>query len=127
MQTVPEQIEHDHSSEPIVLNNIFFASGSAELLSESDFEIKKLTSFLNGMPEVKIQIIGHTDDIGDDKTNQILSEKRAQAVYDALIDEGIDPARLSYLGLGESTPIADNNTEEGRRINRRTEFVVLPN
>ena len=127
LQKVPEQIEDDYSSEPIVLNNIFFASGSAELLSESDFEIKKLTSFLNGMPEVKIQIIGHTDDIGDDKTNQILSEKRAQAVYDALISEGIDPARLSYLGLGESTPIADNNTEEGRRINRRTEFVVLPN
>ena len=93
-------------------------------------QILKLSSciiFLNIENDIKIQIIGHTDDIGNDQDNQILSEKRAQAVFDALVAKGIDANRLSYLGLGESSPISTNETEEGRRKNRRTEFVVLPN
>ncbi|NNE27806.1 MAG: OmpA family protein [Saprospiraceae bacterium] len=127
LQKIPTEAEQANSSEPIILNNIFFASGSSELLETSNIELDRLHAFLVQSANLKIKIIGHTDDVGDESTNQILSEHRAKAVYDVLVSKGIDANRLSYLGLGESTPIATNDTEEGRRSNRRTEFVVLPN
>ena len=111
-------------SEPIVLNNIFFESGKAELMSKSDFELNTLAQNLVNNSSLKIQIIGHTDNVGSDVDNQKLSEARAKSVTDALVLRGIAYSRVSYLGLGESQPIADNETEEGRKINRRTEFIL---
>jgi outer membrane protein OmpA-like peptidoglycan-associated protein/tetratricopeptide (TPR) repeat protein len=109
----------------IVLNNIFFETGKAELLPSSQGEIKQLSTFLNSNPQVKIKVIGHTDNVGNDLDNMKLSESRAKAVIDAVIKMGILPSRLTYEGKGKSSPIADNATEEGRRLNRRTEFVII--
>jgi outer membrane protein OmpA-like peptidoglycan-associated protein len=106
----------------VVLNNVFFASGSAELLPESGTELKRLAELLTANPAVNIQINGHTDNVGDDAANLKLSENRARAVYDFLVAQGVDAARLRSKGFGESKPLAGNDTAEGRAKNRRTEF-----
>jgi outer membrane protein OmpA-like peptidoglycan-associated protein/Tol biopolymer transport system component len=113
-----------NNTEAIVLNNIFFESGKADLKTESDYELNTLTQNLLDNPSINIQIIGHTDNVGSDVDNQKLSEARAKSVADALILRGIAPNRVSYLGFGETKPIADNETEEGRKTNRRTEFIL---
>ncbi len=110
---------------PIVLHNIFFETGSSLLLASSQAEIDNLAAFLNTNQNLKIKIVGHTDNVGSDIDNQKLSEARAKSVQDALAKKGISASRLNYEGKGESMPIADNNTAEGRRVNRRTEFLVV--
>ncbi len=110
--------------EPIILNNIFFESGSATLKTESDIEISRLAENLKTNELLKIEIHGHTDNVGSDEDNMRLSEERAKSVMLALIDKGILPSRISSKGFGESKPIDSNDTEEGRKNNRRTEFVV---
>ena len=87
--------------------------------------LEDLAQFLKDNPEVRIRIIGHTDDVGKDEANMILSEGRAKSVHDNLIERGIDDSRLEYEGKGESEPIADNSTDEGRQQNRRVEFTIL--
>lgn len=112
------------SGNKITLNNIFFAFNSYELEPKSEREIMQLYSFLRKNPDVSIEIVGHTDNIGGENFNQTLSENRALAVMMALIEKGIDAGRLYYRGMGLSQPIASNNTEEGREKNRRVEFVI---
>ncbi len=109
----------------IVLNNIFFDFGKATLRPESKAELDRLTNLMKEMPELKIEISGHTDNKGNPKSNQILSEKRAKAVVDYLIANGISKDRLKYVGYGQTQPIASNDTDEGRQLNRRTEFKIL--
>ena len=109
----------------IILKNIFFETGSAELLSKSEGEITKLVNLLNDNPSLKIKILGHTDNVGSESANLKLSAERAKAVYDKLLARSIDRNRLQYEGKGESLPIAENETEEGRSINRRTEFFII--
>lgn len=111
-------------SAPIVLNNVFFTSGSADLLPESASEIDFLFTFLKKHPN-HIKIVGHTDDRGDADDNLSLSRLRADAVRDALIEKGIDGNRITTLGKGENEPIADNSTDAGRAKNRRTEFIII--
>jgi len=111
-------------NEPIILNNIFFESGSAILKMESDIEISRLASNLKLNNTLKIEIHGHTDNVGSEDDNMRLSEERAKSVMLALIDKGILPSRISSKGFGESRPIESNEIEEGRKNNRRTEFVV---
>ena len=74
---------------------------------------------------MKIKILGHTDDVGSDTDNQRLSEQRAKSVFDKLVTKGISPQRMQYEGKGESEPIATNDTPDGRRQNRRTEFFII--
>ncbi|MFV0344998.1 MAG: OmpA family protein [Bacteroidales bacterium] len=109
----------------IVLNNIVFEVNSSELLSESSYEIDKLIEFLNDNPSIKIELSGHTDNTGSSEHNLELSRNRAKSVYNALIAKDISPDRLSYKGFGDTKPIADNDTEEGREANRRTEFKIV--
>lgn len=109
---------------PIALQNIFFETGSSKLLPSSDPELNKLVWTLRNNSNMYIEIHGHTDDVGTDEYNQQLSEDRAKAVYQYLIDRGIDAVRLSYKGFGETQPVESNETEEGRKRNRRTEFVI---
>jgi outer membrane protein OmpA-like peptidoglycan-associated protein/tetratricopeptide (TPR) repeat protein len=109
---------------PVVLHNVFFETASATLRSESAPELDRLADLLQQNPVLRIQINGHTDNVGTDADNLKLSEQRAKAVYTYLLNKGIAAQRLSYKGFGESKPIADNATEEGRKENRRTEFVV---
>ena len=108
----------------VVLDNIFFAFDSFELDPKSDNEIDRLVSFLKDNPSVAIEIVGHTDNIGSEKRNRVLSENRALSVKKALVAKGIDPSRLVAKGLGMSAPVASNATEEGRQLNRRVECVV---
>lgn len=108
----------------IVLHNIFFDTDKYDLKPESYAELKKLIDLLNKNPKMTIEISGHTDNQGGKSHNQTLSENRARAVYDYLITNGILKARLTYKGYGDTQPIADNTTEEGRAKNRRTEFKV---
>jgi len=109
----------------VVLKNIFFETGSAKLLAASDIEIKKLYDLLIDNPNMKIQIIGHTDNVGREIDNKKLSEERAKSVFTSLINLGIERSRVSFMGMGETNPIASNDTEEGRKENRRTEFVIV--
>lgn len=113
------------AAKPIVLKNIFFETGSASLRSESLLELNRLKALLDENPSLKIQINGHTDNIGSDTDNLKLSNDRAKAVYDHLIKNGIDANRLKYKGFGEANPSASNDTEEGRRQNRRTEYELI--
>ncbi len=118
-------VESEEKPKPIVLNNIFFETGSAELLPTSDYELDRLYSLMTENKEMRIKIVGHTDNVGEESDNQLLSENRAKAVYQALVDKGIMSSRIKYEGKGELEPIANNNTEKGRLQNRRTEFYIL--
>jgi outer membrane protein OmpA-like peptidoglycan-associated protein/tetratricopeptide (TPR) repeat protein len=109
----------------VILNNIFFDTNKFNLKDESTAELQKLVDFLNVNPTLKIEISGHTDNVGNDQLNQTLSENRAKAVYQFLIDNKIDPSRLVYKGYGKTQPIATNDTDEGRAKNRRTEFKII--
>jgi len=107
-----------------VLQNIFFKSGSAELLKESDTELDLLYQMLVSLPDANVHIIGHTDDIGNDQDNFLLSQNRAKSIATALVNRGITSTRITTEGKGESIPVADNKTDEGRKLNRRTEFII---
>ena len=109
----------------IALRNIFFNTASAELLPASNAELDKLIRLLKANPDLRIELGGHTDDVGSDADNLQLSDRRANAVRDHLIAKGIDAARITAKGYGETKPIASNGTEEGRAQNRRTEVTVL--
>jgi outer membrane protein OmpA-like peptidoglycan-associated protein len=111
--------------EKVVLKNIFYAFNSFEVQPESQTELNKIIEFLDVNPNVKIEISGHTDNIGNIQYNQGLSEKRAKSVVDYLAGKGINNSRLSYKGYGSSLPIGTNDTEEGRSINRRTELKIV--
>lgn len=110
---------------PVVLNNIFFETASAKLKDISMIEIHRLSETLKSQPTLKIRILGHTDNVGDDTANRKLSEDRAKAVYNALATNGIELSRLSYMGVGEADPIDSNDTDTGRQRNRRTEFILI--
>ncbi|GAO28815.1 OmpA family protein [Geofilum rubicundum] len=109
----------------MVLENIFFELDSYELRSESKIELDGLADFLRDNPTVSILIGGHTDNLGQAAYNQSLSENRAKSVYSYLVKGGVDASRLKYKGFGMNQPIADNETEEGRAKNRRTEITIL--
>lgn len=105
--------------------NVQFETGSAVLKPISVQELTKVTAILQEYPYFHLRISGHTDSQGNDKANQTLSEKRAAACRDQLIANGIDQMRLLSVGFGESHPIANNATPEGRRQNRRVEFELF--
>jgi outer membrane protein OmpA-like peptidoglycan-associated protein len=108
----------------VIFNNIQFAIDSSNLLPVSKIELDKLVQLMIDNSTVKIQILGHTDNTGNEKDNLLLSTSRARTVAYYLLNNGIDSKRLSYKGFGSSKPIADNTTEQGRAKNRRTEFVI---
>lgn len=112
------------SGTPIVLNNIQFKSGSYQILESSYQELNDLAKALEEKPELKIAISGHTDNTGDEAKNLQLSKDRAKEVMNYLIEKGINKSRLTSSGFGSEKPIATNDTEEGRKKNRRVEFVV---
>jgi len=109
----------------IALRNIFFNTASYELLPTSNAELDKLTALLKSNPTLRIELGGHTDNVGADAANMTLSDQRAQAVRDFVIAQGIDASRITAKGYGETKPVATNDTEEGRAQNRRTEVTVL--
>ncbi len=109
----------------ITLRNIFFDFSKYELKPESQVELDKVVQLMKDNPTLKIQINGHTDNAGKTADNLRLSEDRAKAVVSYLITKGIVAARLSFKGWGDTRPVADNSTAEGRALNRRTELKVI--
>lgn len=109
----------------IPLKNVLFATGSAELLAVSHDELDRLATLLTEREDLRVEIAGHTDNVGDEEDNLRLSKQRARAVKAYLESQGIDSSRLLTKGYGEQKPVAANDTEEGREKNRRTTFRLL--
>lgn len=109
----------------MVLNNIFFETNKATIKPESAAELERVAKLLKENPTIRLEISGHTDNVGSYRANQRLSEQRAKSVVDYLISQGVESSRLEYKGYAFNQPIADNNTPEGRAQNRRVEFKVL--
>ena len=108
-----------------IVKNLHFATNKTRILSSSEEALNDLYMYLDRNPEVRIKIIGHTDNVGKDAANQKLSDGRANAVREDLIERGIAPERIEAEGRGESQPIDTNDTEEGRQNNRRVEIEIL--
>ena len=109
----------------LVLKNVLFETAKAVLLPQSYSELDMLAIYLRDNKTLKIEISGHTDNVGNEATNAKLSEQRAKAVSDYLITKSIDPGRISHKGFGSAIPISSNDTDEGRKQNRRVEFKFL--
>ena len=112
-------------NEHIVLHNIYFETDKYDLLPGSYKELEKLYNLMKENPNLTIKIEGHTDYIGTDEHNLLLSENRAKAVQKYLISKGIEESKITYKGYGSSRPNSDNGTMEGRTENRRVEFVII--
>lgn len=110
--------------EAFVINDINYATNSADIAEESKMILDAFAGYLQRNPSFEIEISGHTDNIGDDKANLALSAERAFEVMNYLASKGVNGKRMTYKGYGETKPIGDNATDEGRSKNRRTEFVV---
>lgn len=108
----------------VELKNIFFETAKFDLKEESKVELNKLVSFLNLNKTLRIELGGHTDNVGDKKMNLSLSQNRAKSVYNYLTGNGIDAKRLTFRGYGDTQPKVKNDTDENRAKNRRTEFKV---
>lgn len=122
---LPSNFNDMEKGATIVLNNILFSSGSADLLPSSFVELNDLAEQLNKQPKVRIRVSGHTDNQGTSSTNMVLSEGRAKAVVEYLESQGVNTDRMTFKGYGETKPVAPNDTEEGRKKNRRVEFLVI--
>lgn len=109
----------------LVLNNILFETDQSTLLPSSKIELNKVVTLLLRNPMMEIEIEGHTDNTGSDVYNMALSKERADAVASYLMQKGIDPSRLQTMGYGSTVPIATNDTEEGKALNRRTAITIL--
>ena len=135
---LPEEIRSDSANylatvdmvelapgDAVVLQNIQFEYNSSALTEDSQVGIEMLTDFLKRNPDLKVELAGHTDDVGSASYNQKLSADRAEVVRKALIDHGIDATRLTAKGYGATKPLVPNDSEEHRAVNRRTEMVIM--
>lgn len=124
-EEITEVVPELEVGESVTLENVFFQTGKSTLLEVSIVELDKVVEMMQKNPTIRIQLGGHTDNVGNEAANQKLSEQRAKAVYDYLIRQGVKAERMSYKGYGQTQPVADNDTPEGRRKNRRTEFTIV--
>lgn len=108
----------------VTLGDVLFAFNKADLSAQAAPRLDKLANFLKQFPDRKLLIEGYTDSVGGDTYNQQLSERRAQAVRDALVQRGVDTSRITAKGYGKLHPVADNASPEGRAMNRRVEIVI---
>jgi outer membrane protein OmpA-like peptidoglycan-associated protein len=109
----------------VVLKNVFFATGKTTLDPESYDELERLIAFMNENPAVKIEVGGHTDNVGNYNSNLKLSQDRAKSVVDYLLLKGVNPDRLEAKGYSSSQPLDVNTTDEGRMHNRRVEARII--
>jgi outer membrane protein OmpA-like peptidoglycan-associated protein len=107
-------------------SDVLFDSGSSTLKAGAYQEINRVAQVLTQYPETRIQVAGHTDSDGSEAFNQDLSVRRAEAVRNALVAQGVSAARISTIGFGESQPIADNATAAGKQLNRRVVITIVP-
>lgn len=106
--------------------DILFATDSATLSGGLQADLRTLAASLGRYPASRVDVVGHTDNVGDAGYNQSLSERRARAVASVLISSGVPSSRVNAYGRGETTPVANNLTDQGRRQNRRVEIVIIP-
>lgn len=118
------QAKEQPDAKPTVMEHLYFSKNRADILPKSEGELIKLVNMMNNNPAMNIRVDGHTDESGTEDANKKLSVERAQAVVNFLVMFDIDPARMTYNGYGSSKPLAKNDTEEGRRLNRRVEFTI---
>ncbi len=107
----------------LTLGDVLFDTGKATLKPGAYTTIDRLAQVLNSSKGSRVMIEGHTDSMGTDANNQVLSEQRARAVQTALLERGVSASQLSSIGKGESTPVAGNDTGSGRQANRRVELI----
>ena len=135
---LPEEIRSDSANylstvdvaelmpgDAVVLQNIQFEFNSSALTVDSQTGIQMIVDFLQRHPELKVELAGHTDNVGNEKYNLQLSDDRANVVREALISNGIEASRLTAKGYGASKPIVPNDSDEHRAINRRTEMIII--
>jgi outer membrane protein OmpA-like peptidoglycan-associated protein len=118
------RIRRDARGTIVSLADILFDFDKATLRRDVEFNLVKIATILNQFAEMKILVEGHTDSIGTEEYNLDLSQRRAKAVYEFLASQDVDPSRMSWDGYGESRPVADNSTDEGRQRNRRVDLVI---
>ncbi len=111
----------------VLSQDLLFATNSTQVSAVSQNELRIVANSLNQYPNTTVNVIGHTDNVGDASFNQGLSERRAQAVSSILIGGGVSPSRIRAIGAGENNPIASNLNAAGRQMNRRVEIVITPN
>ncbi|MFT4645164.1 MAG: outer membrane protein OmpA-like peptidoglycan-associated protein [Planctomycetota bacterium] len=114
-----------YEEKAFTLDNVYFDSGNSNLKPESDKELNELFEYLSLKKDVRIQISGHTDNVGDEDANFILSENRSKSVQNYLLNKGIDKNRIEIKAFGETSPIYDNTSAAGRAKNRRIEVMIL--
>ena len=119
------EVKPIEAGKSVQINDIYYATASYEINAKSYAVLNEFADFLKTNSTVKVEIRGHTDNIGSAQTNITLSNQRAKAVYDYLLSKGVPKSNISYKGYGPNMPIADNKTEAGRAKNRRTEFYIL--
>lgn len=120
----PEPEPEIKVGEVVKLDRVFFVTAKWDLLPESNTQLDEVVALLNKYPSMEIAINGHTDDRGDHDYNLTLSKNRAKSVFKYLVAQGIPKERMKYVGYGETKPVADNATTDGRQLNRRVEFIV---
>jgi outer membrane protein OmpA-like peptidoglycan-associated protein len=118
----PEIKKEDKAKVDLAVKAVQFETSKATLLASSNKVLDDVASVLLKYPEYSLSISGHTDNVGDDKMNQDLSERRAKTCFDYLVAKGVPAAKLSFAGYGETKPVAPNTTKAGRDANRRVEF-----
>lgn len=111
----------------VLSQDLLFATNSTQVSGASQNELRIVANSLRQYPNTTVNVIGHTDNVGDAAFNQGLSERRAQAVAAILMSSGVSPARVRSIGAGENNPIASNLNAAGRQMNRRVEIVITPN
>lgn len=107
-------------------SDVLFDTGSAAIKPGGYAELDRVARVLAKYPQTRILIEGHTDSKGAEQANQVLSERRAQAVKDDLVQQGLEPMRIETVGYGESRPVASNDNEGGRQLNRRVQITIIP-
>ena len=123
--TLDIYLEPVRAGRSIVLNNLFFDVNQYALQPKSRTELNRLVGFMKQYPEVQVEVSGHTDDVGSDDDNLVLSQNRAKSVYTYLVGQGVSAQRLRYKGYGESKPLMPNDSDEHRQQNRRIELRIL--
>jgi outer membrane protein OmpA-like peptidoglycan-associated protein len=119
------QLRQTESGVVVTLGDVLFESGQTELREEAMDSLVEVVDLLQSEPDKNIRIEGHTDSVGEATTNLEISQKRADAVFNALVSLGVEAARVTTQGMGEDFPIASNETDEGRAQNRRVDVILL--
>ncbi len=120
-----KRYDKEQEEERFVLEGVLFDTGKATLRPESFPRLDGVVEYMTHKKSARIQISGHTDNVGDANANKVLSEKRAKACRDYIVSKGIDASRVTAVGYGDEQPIASNDTTEGRQLNRRIEATEL--